>query len=322
MKAVIRLFLATILSSAPGLAFADDTISDWRGVEVALEEGEVDSNGVAIHYHTVGEGPLVVLIHGIGGLWLDWRHQIPTLAEDYQVVAMTQRGFDKSDQPEGVEHYTSAKVAGDIAALISHFDRDKAIIMAYDSGGFHAWYFAMAYPDMTDRLVTVGAYHPANLVRELALNPDQQQRSTYARNFQEDPNAGAAFTARWSDPNSQPRPGGSPELHRMRTEALRRSSAEAMMNFYKANWPRPPFTLETPAFGGHIADYPKVQSPTLVVFGREDRPLSATGLNDLWQWVEKDLTLLVIPGANHGPHAEVPALTTPRIMSWLRSSDE
>ena len=155
--AVIRLFLAAILSSAPGLAFADDTISDWRGVEAALQEGEVDSNGVAIHCHTVGEGPLVVLIHGIGDLWLDWRHQIPTLAEDYQVVAMTQRGFDKSDQPEGVEHYTSAKVAEDIAALIAHFDRDKAIIMAYDSGGFHAWYFAMAYPEMTDRLVTVGA---------------------------------------------------------------------------------------------------------------------------------------------------------------------
>ena len=313
--------VATLVTSTPHIAFANDTISDWKGATVTLEEGDVDSDGVTIHYHTVGEGPLLVLIHGIGGSWLDWRHQIPALADRYQVVAMTQRAFDKSDRPVGVEQYSVARVAADINAVITHFGQDKSIIVAYDSGGFHAWYFAMHYPDKTDRLVAIGSYHPANLVRELATNPDQRQASTYARNFQEDPTAGAALAARWRDPNAPPRPGDSPELHQKRQEALGRSSVDAMMNFYKANWPRPPFTLETPAFGGRISDYPKVQSPTLVVFGREDRPLLASGLNDLWQWVEQDLTLLVVPGTGHGPHQEVPALVTPRIMSWLQTTN-
>jgi len=154
---------------------ADQQISDWRGTIVRLQEGDVVSNGVRIHYHTAGEGPLLVLVHGIGGVLFDWRHQIPSLAKQYKVVAMTQRGFDKSDQPIGAEHYTAAKIAGDIDALITHFGRDKATIMAYDSGGFHAWYFAMHYPERTERLVVIGSYHPATLVREYATNPAQQK---------------------------------------------------------------------------------------------------------------------------------------------------
>jgi pimeloyl-ACP methyl ester carboxylesterase len=53
------------------------------------------------------------------------------------------------------------------------------------------------------------------------------------------------------------------------------------------------------------------------VYGREDVPLVVEGLNDLWKWVDQELTLLVVPGAGHGPHTEVPEFTTPRILDWL-----
>ncbi|MBC7817921.1 MAG: alpha/beta fold hydrolase, partial [Planctomycetaceae bacterium] len=63
------------------------------------EDGFTDSGGVKIHYVTKGTGPLVVLIHGIPGFWYDWRHQMPALAQHFQVVAIDQRGFNLSDQP-------------------------------------------------------------------------------------------------------------------------------------------------------------------------------------------------------------------------------
>ena len=89
---------------------AEDVIADWKGTTVRLQEGDAMSDGVKIHYHTAGEGPLLILVHGIGGYWFDWRHQIPELSKQYKVVAMTQRGFNRSDQPVGVEHYTAAKI--------------------------------------------------------------------------------------------------------------------------------------------------------------------------------------------------------------------
>lgn len=311
------LTIALTLGPPARVAGADERVSDWKGTTVTLREGDVQSDGVKIHYHTAGSGPLLVLVHGIGSFWFDWRHQIPSLAEHYTVVAMTQRGFDKSDQPVGVEHYAAAKVAGDIDAVIRHFRQEKAIIMAFDSGGFHAWYFAMHYPQRTERLVVIGSFHPANLVREYATNPVQQKNGQYARGFINDPGAGAAMQKRMADPNAPPRPGDTPDITKMRLAAAQRSSFDAMMNFYKANWPHEPYSLDMAAMGGHISDYPKVTAPTLVVFGREDVPVTASGLNDLWKWVDNELTLLVVPGAGHGPHTEDPAFVTPRIVDWL-----
>ena len=43
------------------------------------------------------------------------------------------------------------------------------------------------------------------------------------------------------------------EIHRMRLAAAGRSSFDAMMNFYKANWPRAPYSLDMPAIGGRLA---------------------------------------------------------------------
>ncbi len=96
-------------------------------------DGFADSGGVKIHYVTTGAGPLAVLIHGIPGFWYDWRHQMPALARHFQVVAIDQRGFNLSAQPDGVENYKLDKLAGDVAAVVQHFGRHKAIIVGHDS---------------------------------------------------------------------------------------------------------------------------------------------------------------------------------------------
>src|SRR6476469_8313204 len=85
------------------------------------EDGFADSGGVKIHYVTKGTGPLVVFIHGIPGFWYDWRNQMPRLARHFQCVAIDQRGFNLSDQPEGVENYSIDKLVGDVDAVVKHF---------------------------------------------------------------------------------------------------------------------------------------------------------------------------------------------------------
>ena len=317
---ISRGLLLVAIVLAPSLAVADVTISDWKGLSVTLAEREVDSNGVKIVYYTVGEGPLVVIVHSITGPWFDWRHQIPTLAESYQVAAMSTRGTNKSDKPEGVEHYTVAKIAENIDAIIRDLGKDTAILIGQDSGGFYAWNFAMTHPEKTDRLIAIGSIHPAGLIRELATNPNQQKASTFQRGMQENPDAAANFGERIR--NRPPRPDDPPELATLRSEAYDRLYTESIVNFYKANWPRPPFGLETEGFGFRIGEFPKVQAPTLVIYGANDGAFLPSTLNDLWQWVEKDLTLHVLPGVGHGPHTQVPEFVTPRIVEWLAKSFE
>ena len=69
-----------------------------------VEHGYADNNGIKIHYASVGEGPLVIMIHGFPDFWYSWRHQMEGLKDSYRVVAIDQRGYNLSDKPEGDEN--------------------------------------------------------------------------------------------------------------------------------------------------------------------------------------------------------------------------
>jgi pimeloyl-ACP methyl ester carboxylesterase len=267
------------------------------------EEGYADSGGVKIHYVTAGKGPLVILIHGFPDYWYSWRDQIPALAKHFQVVAIDQRGYNKSGQPEKVEDYAMEKLIADVDAVRKHFKKDRAVIVGHDWGGAVAWSYAMAHPEQIDRLIVLNCPHPRGLQRELASNPEQQKNSEYARMFQQ-PDAASKLMPEalifWVK---------EPEARQKYLDALRRSSMAGMLNYYKANYPRPPYKDER--------TYPPVKCPVLLIHGLGDKYLLPGALNDTWKWVEKDLTLVTIPKASHFVHRDAPEAVTSQMVRWL-----
>ncbi len=267
------------------------------------EHGFADSEGVKIHYVTRGQGPLVVMLHGFPDFWYTWRHQIPAIAEKFQVVAVDLRGYNQSGKPEGVEAYTMPKLVEDVRAIITHFGKKEAVVVGHDWGGAIAWSFAMRHPEMTERLVILNVPHPATLARELANNPEQQKASAYARRFQE-PNAASELTAEaltfWvQDKDAKAR----------YVEAFKKSSIEAMLNYYKANFPREPYRAS--------GDFPKVKCPVLMIHGLKDIALLPGGLNDTWRYLEKDLTLVTLPEAGHFVQQDAAETVTREMVRWL-----
>ena len=292
-------------------------VTDWRGQSVVATEGFVDSNGVRIQYHTAGEGPLVIFMHGAVTPWHDYRNQIPMLSEKYRVVAMSRRGTEMSGKPVGDEHYAPERIADDVSALIEHFGEEKATLVGQDSGGLHAWYFAMTRPEQTERLVSLGSVHPAGLLRELIGNPDQQEANRFQRDMQENPDAARNFgEAIRSAPRDEDEPAN---LAQLRKEANACMSAESIAAFYRTNWPTSPTTMETESFGFRYGEFPPVRAPTLFIYGKDERFFLNPTLNDMWDWVEGPLTLQILPGVDHGPHTEAPEFVTPRIMEWLET---
>ena len=293
----LKLLVACSLMPAAALASA--------GEEEGLgTEGYADSDGVKIHYVTAGEGPLVILIHGFPDYWYSWRAQMPELAKHFQVVAIDQRGFNKSDQPEGVDNYKLEKLVADVDAVRKHFQRDKLIVVGHDWGGMVAWSYAMQHPEETERLVILNLPHPKGLARELANNPEQQKNSQYARNFQQ-PDAAKqvlpGMLAFWVK---------DAEARKKYVEAFNRSSIEGMLNYYKANYPREPYTEA-------IGDLPPVKCPVLMFHGLKDTALLPGALNDTWKWLEKDLTLITIPEANHFVQQDAAEKVTKWMVLWL-----
>jgi len=269
-----------------------------------VTEGYADSDGVRLHYATLGEGPLVVMIHGFPDFWYSWRHQMDALASRFQVVAYDQRGYNLSDKPKGGEHYSLRQLVGDVAAVVRHFGRERAIIVGHDWGGMVAWQTALHLPALVERLVVLNLPHPRGLSRELAHNPKQQAASEYARNFQQE---GAHTKLSAEELSAWVR---DPEARQRYIEALGRSDFEALLHYYKQNYPRPPYA----EIDGPLV---KVQAPVLQMHGLEDWALLPPALNNTWEWVERDLTLVTLPGAGHFIQQDAPEFVSRTILRWL-----
>ena len=273
----------------------------------------VSDAGVKIHYATLGEGPLVVMIHGFPDFWYSWRHQMAALADRFQVVAIDQRGYNLSDKPKGVENYDVRLLVGDVAAVIRHLGRDKATIVGHDWGGVVAWQFAINLPQMTENLIILNLPHPNGLNRELRTNKDQIANSSYARNFQE--KSSTDPTVFFGRPMTAQNLAGwvrDPAARQRYVEAFERSDFEGMLNYYKRNYPR--------GSGDEVAaapEPPKVKMPVLMFHGLNDTALNAAGLSGTWNWLEKDLTLVTVPGAGHFVQQDAADLVTSTMKWWL-----
>jgi pimeloyl-ACP methyl ester carboxylesterase len=230
---MLRSIAVFVLFLANAVAFAASAID----IDTRVAHGYADSNDVKIHYAALGEKskPLIVMIHGFPDFWYSWRDQMQALSGDYYVVAVDQRGYNLSDKPKGVENYDMALLVGDVIAVIKAQGRDKAIVVGHDWGGAVAWGVAMNAPQFVERLIILNLPHPRGMAHERATNPEQVKNSQYARNFQKE---GAHLTL---TPESLTFWVKDPAARAKYVEAFRRSDIEAMLHYYKRNYPREPY---------------------------------------------------------------------------------
>ncbi|MEX1197557.1 MAG: alpha/beta hydrolase [Pseudohongiellaceae bacterium] len=281
-----------------------------------VEHGFAENDGVRIHYAAMGEGPLVVMIHGFPDFWYSWRHQMEALATHFRVVAIDQRGYNGSDQPAGEEPYGMRHLTADVAAVIREHGQESAIVAGHDWGGMVAWQFAFNYPQMVEQLIILNLPHPNGLGREMVINPEQRAGSEYAFRFQQgspaDPDIffGAPMTPQtlsaWvTDPDARQR----------YIEAFERSDFDAMLAYYKRNYPSLPPAADT--VDEPVTEVPALEMPVLLFHGLDDTALQSDGLNNTWDWIDADMTLVTVPGAGHFVQQDAAGLVSDTMKWWL-----
>jgi pimeloyl-ACP methyl ester carboxylesterase len=114
---------------------------------------KVFARGINVHYQTRGEGPDVVLIHGVTSSLATWYNGILTslVAAGFRVTAYDLRGHGLSESaPTG---YSSQETALDLAALLDALGIGQAMLAGHSFGGAIAMNFAMLYPERTRGVV-------------------------------------------------------------------------------------------------------------------------------------------------------------------------
>jgi len=103
-----------------------------------------------------GQGPPLVLVHGLGGSIYDWRHLLEPLSERHRVIAIDLLGSGESDLPED-EDYSIAAQARRLRGLLETLGADRATLVGNSYGGGIVLRFAQDWPGRVDRLVLLNS---------------------------------------------------------------------------------------------------------------------------------------------------------------------
>ena len=114
---------------------------------------EVELHGQRVTYHLLGEGPPIVLVHGITSSSRTWRQVMHGLAEHHTVIAPDLLGHGRSGKPRG--DYSLGAYASGLRDLLTVLGITKATVVGHSLGGGIAMQFAYQFPERVERLVLV-----------------------------------------------------------------------------------------------------------------------------------------------------------------------
>jgi pimeloyl-ACP methyl ester carboxylesterase len=113
----------------------------------------VEIHGQPVSYHRLGDGPALVLVHGITSSSRTWRSVMHGLAEEHTVIAPDLLGHGRSAKPRG--DYSLGAYASGIRDLLAVLEVPRATVVGHSLGGGIAMQFAYQFPERLDRLVLV-----------------------------------------------------------------------------------------------------------------------------------------------------------------------
>ena len=111
-------------------------------------------HGRSLTYAEVGEGPVLLLVHGLGGSYENWAEVIEPLARTHTVIAPDLPGHGTS---AGGGDYSVGALASSLRDLLFALGKDRATLVGHSLGGGVAMQFAYQFPEMVERLVLVSS---------------------------------------------------------------------------------------------------------------------------------------------------------------------
>ena len=268
---------------------------EWLRIDWREHRNEVDVVGTNVNYVEMGEGPPLILVHGLSGCWQNWLEQIPVFARSQRVIALDLPGFGGSPMPSwDISIPAYGRFLHDFCERVGV---GSCPIAGHSMGGFIATELAIHEPERIERLTLISA---AGI--------------TYARMRREPAEilgrVGAA---------------AAPLGFKFRMEGMKRPRLRhfAFRNvFYRPNdlrreilWENIVPALQSPGylpaittlFGYDIRDrLEEIEVPTLIVWGRNDRIVPVAAASSYEKRIGENATRVIFDECGHCPQMERP----------------
>ncbi|MFD7917778.1 alpha/beta fold hydrolase [Streptomyces sp. NPDC059740] len=285
---------------------------------------DVAANGARFHIAEMGEGPLVLLLHGWPQYWWTWRHQLPALAAaGFRAVAMDLRGVGGSDRtPRG---YDPANLALDITGVVRSLGEPDAALVGHDLGGYLAWTAAVMRPKLVRRLVVASMPHPRRWRSAMLSDPRQSRQNSVVWGFQrpwiperrltaDDGALVGELLSQWSGPRALEESALATYRHAMCIPSTAHCSIEPY-RWMVRSMGRP----DGYQFNRRMK-WP-VRVPTLHLHGSLDPVMRIRSAAGSGEYVEAPYRWRLFDGLGHFPHEEDPVTFTKELVDWLQDPE-
>src|SRR5262245_33802878 len=138
-----------------------------------IEQQQLGVEGAELHVHVTGEGPPMVLVHGLGLSGELWNRFCDALGPGRTVVRVDLRGTPRSPEAERTE-LTLARWAADLAAVVDGLGLERPAIVGHSLGASIALRLALESPDRVGSLVLIGGEADlSNLAPRMLLSAER-----------------------------------------------------------------------------------------------------------------------------------------------------
>ncbi|MEC7879079.1 MAG: alpha/beta fold hydrolase [Actinomycetota bacterium] len=283
-----------------------------------------EAAGFSQHYVDIGEGEVIICLHGEPTWGYLYRNMIPPLAENNRVIVPDHMGFGKSETPLDRE-YTLKSHTENLSALIDELSLDQITFVMQDWGGPIGTAFTVRHPEKVKRLVYMNTVAGYGVVSE-SVTPINQ--SPWFKWIGEGLESGRTEQVL--------RNAGSTVLSIMKIIGFQNSSVidDTWIDAYSSPFPSYESSIgayEFPidAYLGRIVDYvlegaegvPNLKSkPAILLEGLEDRAIppdrAIEGFRSLWP----DEKIIELEGVGHFCQEDAPDLLVSYIQEFLKAN--
>ena len=254
----------------------------------------IDLNGSKHHYASIGEGPPIVLVHGLGGTLHMWWGVMECLAVNHHVVAMDLRGFGRSEPGPG--GFSIQQWAQDVNGLIAALELPPVTLVGHSLGALVAQQAALDKPEAVDQLVLLGGvswFEP----------PTKEAYATRADTVEAD--GMDAVVDDWLPGALAPRTAAKlPQLAGMLRDMFLRNDPASYAKACRALAKMPRLPRED------------IGQPTLLLVGDHDRSTPMAMTEELHAQIPVS-RVRVIPAASHWAALEQPDVVAAHILEFL-----
>jgi pimeloyl-ACP methyl ester carboxylesterase len=292
--------------------------SGWRTIPLAELEAKytnaesrfIEVDGTRVHYRVEGEGPPILLLHGVLAQLQTWDGWVERLKKHYRIVRIDVPGFGLTG-PMASGNYTPEYAVEFFEKTRKALGEERFHLVGNSLGGFLSWYYASKYPEHVDKLVLIDPLcYPQRMpaLMRFAVLPGVRQISRYcvprffvAEGVRQVYGDASRITTQ--------------TLDRYHELLLRDGNRAAMIEYFKSAGTY----FDEGMTHGLWDAIPQIRAKTLLMWGERDRWLPVRHV-ERWKKDLPGIEVKVYPGIGHIPMEELPEQSAADVHAFLSSS--